>query len=152
MKALRRLTLFAALALCLALPGIGSDGEGGENAGGTGVWILPRANFLAAGELECRSEAPRATMSFASANTNVAITTSTELGDFSAVLVDPISGIPVSLTKSGSDVLVPAELLKQLCEVGCQVADIVITDAQQLGYVIAIEFDQATGQVSMKAY
>jgi hypothetical protein len=49
MNTLLRFVLALALGVWLAMPSLGS--EGGENAGGTGVWILPRATFMASGEV-----------------------------------------------------------------------------------------------------
>ena len=46
MTPLSRILLALALAVWVAVPGVGSDG--GENAGGTGVWILPRAASICA--------------------------------------------------------------------------------------------------------
>jgi hypothetical protein len=143
MKAILRLMLPVALASWLALPGIG--GDGGENAGGTGVWILPRPTFMASGS-PCITGATQARGATTVANVNeaFALTAAEELGAFTATLIDPVSGVPMALPTSGRSIVLGASLLRDLQQAGVA-ASIVIADSQQLGYVMRLTFDAATG-------
>jgi hypothetical protein len=150
MKVLVRLFLLVGVTVWLALPGIGSDG--GESAGGTGVWILPRPTFLASGSPSVTTGCePRGTMAITSPDAPLVLKTGDELGAFSATLIDPWSGVPVSLPTNGREVVVPTNLLRALREAAAS-ADIVVNDSQQLGYVMRVVFDPATGSGLIKVY
>jgi hypothetical protein len=134
MKSLLRPLVALAVAVWLALPLVGNDG--GNNAGGTGIWILPRATFLASGMSQ---STPRATKDLLANGQDVVMEVSSECGECSATFVDELSGQPVALQTSGGLVRLPAALLQSLaCAAGTK-AHIVITDANQLGYLLTID-------------
>lgn len=109
MKSLLRPLVAIALAVWLALPLFGS--EGGNNAGGTGIWILPRATFLASGMSQ---SAPRATKDLLANGQDLVMELSSECGACSATFVDELSGQPVALQANGGLVRLPASLLQSL--------------------------------------
>jgi hypothetical protein len=128
-----------ALAICMALPVLG--GEGGENGGGTGIWILPRANFLT---MNAGSVAPRDARPF-SIQQDVLLQVSSEMGSCSATFMDQVSGSPVALQVTGSVVRMPAALLQLLGSMPNKTAYVTIADATQLGYLVRITVDAVTG-------
>jgi hypothetical protein len=134
MKSLLRPLVALAVAVWLALPLVGN--EGGNNAGGTGIWILPRATFLASGMSQ---STPRATKDLLANGQDVVMEVSTECGACSATFVDELSGQPVALQASGGLVRLPASLLQSLAGAAGTKAHIVITDANQLGYLLTID-------------
>jgi hypothetical protein len=148
MKLLLRLMLPLAVATWLALPGIGSDG--GDNAGGTGVWILPRPTFLASGSVDSVGQ-ERGSISIASCSGGFALATGIELGDFTATFIDPISGVPIALPTCGRQVLLDAALLSALKQTGVQ-GRIVVSDSQHLGYVMNVTMDGVTGACTVRIY
>jgi hypothetical protein len=133
MISLLRVLAALVFALCLALPGIGGDGDGGENGGGTGVWVLPRAGFLT----PPATGAPRATLSI-SVNQDCLLQLSPEMGAATGTFVDDVSGSPVSLGISGSTARIPCALLQSLANMTVRTATVLVSDAAQLGYVIEI--------------
>lgn len=132
------LSVRALLALLLAawftLPSTGDDG--GENAGGTGVWILPRSTYLAASV--CADGAPREAKTFTLAG-DIVLALSSEVGEATATWIDEVAGVAVSLPVSGGQVRVPAALLQALGNAPLRQATVVIADASHAGYVIEIE-------------
>jgi hypothetical protein len=146
MKSLSRILLALALAVWVALPGVGSDG--GENAGGTGVWILPRACWLNSG---LGMGAPRDSRVLqAPLTADCAMMMSVEVGNAVATFVDTLSGVPVSLPVSGSLVRLPVSLLHALSQSPQPTANVLITDAAQVGYVIHISIDPQTGNATIR--
>lgn len=127
-----RLLAAFAVAICLALPGVGS--EGGENGGGTGVWVLPRATFLTPPS----GAAPRDMLAAHNITQNCVMQMSEEVGIATATFVDDMSGIPVELAVNGSIVTIPAVLLQSLVGLSTPTATVLIADAAQMGYVIQI--------------
>lgn len=148
MKALVRFLLFALVAVWLALPTMGTDG--GEGAGGTGVWILPRPTFLASASGSGGFGAVRGSTSIP-ANAPLTLKACAELGLFTATLIDPSSGVSTLLPCNGLDVILSSDLLRTLRET-CGSAHVVIADGTQLGYVIQIAFDPASGAGVVKVY
>lgn len=151
MKAHLRFLLPAVFAAWLALPGIGSDG--GENAGGTGVWILPRPTFLASGAPEITAATPdRGALAVPTVISGpISVAAASELGSFTATLTDPISGVATSLPTNGREFTLTSAMLMGLKSSGAG-AHIVVSDSQQLGYVLRVSFDPATGSGSIKVY
>jgi hypothetical protein len=147
MKALHRLVLLVALATWMALPGVGSDG--GDNGGGGGVWILPRPQYLCSGT---PADAPHGSASLTNLNNGMTLSADSTMGQPCATVIDPVSGVVVSLQTNGRDVTLPGNLLKNLRDSGCASVNIVIADSTQLGYVITVTFDAATGGASLKTY
>ena len=137
MPILLRVLAALALALALALPAVGD--EGGENSGGMGVWVLPRPSFVP--PLPAVS---RATRPF-SITRDCVLQLSADCGPASGTIVDDVTGVPVALQVSGSTVRIPAALLQALAQDSTSTATAIISDSQQLGYVIKITF---TGQGS----
>src|SRR5688572_13626591 len=108
MKAFRNALLALALVAWLAVPGVG--GDGGENGGGTGVWVLPRASTLTCSTgsgVPIACESRPITQDFF-------LLLSSEVGVASATLVDACSGLPVSLPVIGTVLRVPASLLQTI--------------------------------------
>ncbi|MBL8727002.1 MAG: hypothetical protein JNM25_01135 [Planctomycetes bacterium] len=149
MKLLLRLVLPLAVAALVALPGIGSDG--GDNAGGTGVWILPRPTFLASGALESMAPAVHGVLNIASCGSGVALAAGAEMGDFVATLIDPISGMPIALPTNGRQILLSASLLADL-KLAAVEARIVVSDSQHLGYVLGLALDSTTGACTVRIF
>jgi hypothetical protein len=139
MNALNRLLLAVALLVWVALPGI--SGDGGENAGGTGVWILPRATPLAA---VVPSAPPRADKLVSNLNQDLVMQVSAECGNVVGTFVDDIAAVPTALPVVGSLVRVPASLLQALVASGGTSAHVVVTDGNHVGYVIELTVVQGT--------
>lgn len=147
MTSLSRILLALALAVWVALPGVGRDGA--QNAGGTGVWILPRAVYLSSNS--SISSAPRATKVLqAPLTADVSMMMSVEVGNAVATFVDQVSAVPVALPVNGSNVRIPASLLQALSQSSNPSASILITDAAQIGYVIRVDIDQSTGIATIR--
>jgi hypothetical protein len=151
MHALIRSLVAALLALWLAMPSVG--GEGGENGGGAGVWVLPHCSYLtvdpqAGGPLG----APRASRSFSSLGQTVVLQGSTECGQIVATLIDPVSCVPMALPVIGRSAIIPASVLNGLQAAGIPTAQIVMVDAAQQGYVIHVVIDLAAGTVTFNLY
>ncbi len=132
MKSLTRVLVAVALAIWLALPGVG--GDGGENGGGTGVWVLPRAQFLT----QQLGAVPRASLSQHNLAQDVFMQLSPEIGVAMATFVDSATGVPVALPVNGTIVRLPANLLQAMAAAHVSTASILITDAVQVGYLITI--------------
>ncbi len=144
MVATLRFLLALAIAALLAMPIV--SGDGGENGGGTGIWILPRATFLAGG---C-SSTPVDQKAVPSLAADLVMQVSTECGSCTASLVDDVSGVPVSLTVVGNRVRLPASLLQALGASAAK-ASLVILDAQGYGYSMSVSVSPASG-VLVKVY
>ena len=101
MMSLLRPLVAIALAVWLALPLVGN--EGGDNASGTGIWILPRATFLASGMSQA---APRATKELLAIGQDVVMEVSSECGACSATFVTwyPVGSSPHSRHSTQNDV------------------------------------------------
>lgn len=138
MKTLGSAVLALVFLIALALPGFGDDGGG--NGGGTGVWVLPRANFLTAqtgsSSVLAASSAPIAQDRWLQMSPDVGVATAT--------FVDDASGVAVSLQVTGSLVRVPAALLQALALSSAPQAQILISDATQLGYLITVNVNAQT--------
>jgi len=135
--------LFAAL---LALPGIGSDG--GEGAGGTGVWILPIPKVVGPCPLASAPSSPTQTMTV-SATSSFTLKTATSLGSCTAVLIDEMSGVPMPLPVAGRNVTLEKETLQGLLCSGASSAHVVISDANQLYYVFKITVNAAESSLEI---
>ncbi len=147
MTSLSRILLALALAIWVALPGVSSDG--GENAGGTGVWILPCAANLNSGS--GLGGMPRSSRSFqAPLTTDIAMMMSVEVGNATATFVEQVAGVPVALPVNGSLVRIPATLLQALAHAPQPSASILITDAAQVGYVIHVVIDPQSGTATIR--
>lgn len=149
MKAILRLVLPVAFAAWLALPGVSSDG--GENAGGTGVWILPKPTFLASDSPSITTLATeRKSIPNISATNTITLTAAAEMGAMTATMIDPVTGVATALPVSGHDITMRDSLLNGVRCAGIT-ADIVVVDSQQQGYVIRVAFD-ASGTGTIKIY
>lgn len=147
MTSLSRILLALALAVWVALPGVGSDG--GENAGGTGVWILPCAASINSGS--GLGGTPRDSRVLqAPLTADVAMQMSVEVGNAVATFVEQMAGVPVALPVNGSIVRIPATLLQALAQAPHPNANILITDAAQVGYVIQVSIDRQSGAVTIR--
>jgi hypothetical protein len=146
MKSLSKAVFVWALLIAFALPGIGNDG--GENGGGSGVWVLPRACFLTS---QTGSSAP---LAFATRpmNQDLVMTMSAEVGVASGTFLEALSSVPVAVPVVGSTVRVPASLLQALALLQLPQATVVVSDAAQFGYVLKITVNPSTGTVLIQAY
>jgi len=117
------------MAMCIAVPTVG--GEGGENAGGTGVWILPRSSFLCA-----PSAAAGESYTIQNFNRGLVLRVSPELGPVVAVITDSVSGVQIPLAVHGRDVILPASVLTGLVGAGVGDVSLVIFDSHQQGYCL----------------
>ena len=139
-----RILAAALLALWLAIPGISGEGDGGENAGGTGVWILPRSEFLSSGSGMGRQ--PRISpIVIPNLLQDVKLRVSNETGQCSGTLFDGTTNTPVDLPVLGQCVVLPASLLQGLFAARVPTCDIVIVDAARRGYLLSLTFDYGTG-------
>lgn len=134
MPALIRNLLILLVAATLAIPTICD--EGGENNGGGGVWILPCMANVTPVTAEA-SVAARATMVFPNTGSDVKMRTAS-FSSVTATFVDDLSGVPVSLAVSGRVVTLPKGLLQALAASTKKQATIVVSDAQQMGYVMRV--------------
>ena len=140
-----RILAAALLALWLAIPGISGEGDGGENAGGTGVWILPRSEFLSSGS-GMQGRQPRiAPIAIADLQHEVKLRVSGDTGQCTGTLFDGASNMPIDLPVLGQCVVLPASLLQGLFAARVPSCDIVIVDAARRGYLLSLVFDYATG-------
>ena len=95
MKALLHCLLALLAALAVALPSPGS--EGGENAGGTGVWILPFCSQInTESQEEPSSLQARLTIPVADLNRDIRMQLSSQMGQSVATCVDELTGCPTS--------------------------------------------------------
>lgn len=133
MKLLQRVLVAIALAIWMALPSFGDDG--GDNAGGTGIWILPRAGYLAGDLFGGASRSQR----LPSPGQDLLVAVASNCGACSATFLDGLSGQPVSLQSFGGLVRIPSALLQALPQGSGIKAHLVISDATQLGYVMRVE-------------
>lgn len=123
------------VALCLAIPTICD--EGGENNGGTGVWILPAcANITAPRSAAAASS--RGSWAGSGTSVDVKMAVASEMGAPSAMLVDEVSGVPIALPTSGRMVTISKNLLQALHQASVRTASVVITDTMQRGYILKV--------------
>ncbi|HEB52576.1 MAG TPA: hypothetical protein ENI87_04890 [bacterium] len=137
--------IFALLvALCLAVPANGDPG--GENAGGTGVWILPTCAQVIAPTFD-PTQQPRTVKAGIAASADLNMKISSGMGVPTATFVDDLTGLPIPLPVSGRMVTLPAHLMQSLVASPDPNATIVIVDANQVGYVIRVTADPHAGSV-----
>jgi hypothetical protein len=148
MNILTRILAALALAICLALPAIGGEGGGSGETSGGGVWVLPRSGCMF-GLSSWSSMAPRDTHQFA-ISSDVVLQASTEVGIASAIFLDDLSGLPVSLNVSGTQVRIPTALMLGLAQSPGTGATIMIVDAQMQGYLMRLSIN--AGQATITVY
>jgi hypothetical protein len=146
MKSLCKAVFVCALLLAFALPGFGDDG--GENGGGSGVWVLPRACFLTP---LSGSTPPLASMQ-RSINQDLVLQLSAEVGVASGTFLESLASVPVAVPVSGSTARVSASLLQSLALLPVPQATVVISDASHLGYVLKITVTAATSTALIQVY
>ena len=147
MSSLLRKALVLLVAAWLAIPTVCD--EGGENNGGTGVWILPAcANVPATG---AQGGAPvRGQFERSDASTDVKMELASQMSSAVATFVDEVSGSPVALPVTGRIVTVPKQLLQTLKQTALT-GSIIISDAAQRGYVLGLQVSSA-GVVKISVY
>ena len=139
-----RTTLAVLLALWLALPSLGS--EGGGDAGGTGVWILPTAAPMHGALLNPTQ--PRCAGSVRS-QTGLTLSMSSQVGPAAAVFVSASTSDTMPLSVHGGQVVLPQSLLQYLASSGGR-GMIVVTDANQFGYVVDVRAKKVPGEAGLK--
>lgn len=148
MTTFHRALLAMLFAAWLAMPSVGD--EGGENASGGGVWILPCAAIVDESAL-AGGGSPRAQLTGHAVGEELRMQVASNMGCASAVLVSSLSSDPVPVQVCGSVVKLSKQLLQTLA-VGRVPAQLVIVDANQRGYVIDLGFDAAGSEVSLKVH
>ncbi|MCR9245313.1 MAG: hypothetical protein NXI31_09795 [bacterium] len=136
MKNLLRILAVALAAVWLAAPSVG--GEGGENAGGTGVWILPACAPVG-------SPGVRSSFAVNTLASDITMTMSPQIGNAVATAVDPRSGAVLPLSVRGRDVVITAEQLGGFRQAGVTVVDILISDDSRQGYHIRLDIHPTAG-------
>jgi hypothetical protein len=149
-----RVLAAALLALWLAIPGVSGDEAGGENAGGTGVWILPRCEMLSSGSAQNAAfGSPRvAAFVVTDLSKDVRMCVSGECGQTVASLFAGVSGSPISLPVIGQYLLLPSSVMQGLLNARVEVSDIVVLDASQKGYRMQFRIDLQTGQAQILVF
>jgi len=145
---LRNLFCLLVLAL-LAIPTPGDEGEGGENASGTGVWILPACAAIDPAQLD-PSCPTRGQFVCSDMSKPVKMKVSQAMGCATGTFTDDVLGTPVSLSVSGSVVEVPASLMATLAQSPNRVATIVVSDSEQKGYVLRVTVSGTSVQFDVK--
>jgi hypothetical protein len=147
MKAPLNWLLALLLAAWLAMPSRG-DAGGGDNAGGTGVWILPFcANVGSGGGVE----QPRLSIQLGDLSRDVTLECAPEIGAAVATCIDELSGQPVFLSVVGRRVTLPSATLRVLSQARVE-ADIVIADGQQRGYRIHVDVSENDGSLTLRIF
>ena len=149
MKALLHCLLALLVTVIVALPSPGS--EGGENAGGTGVWILPFCSQINSGSEEHSNSTARLTIPVADLNRDISLQLSSQMGQSVATCVDELTGHPTGLVVAGRIVTVPSQLMRSLSQARVN-ATIMVVDASNCGYCIAVQVDHSTGVVNLLVY
>lgn len=148
---LRRVLAAALLALWFAIPGVSGDGDGGENAGGTGVWILPRCTSISSGSSSLgQLTQPRvAPLAIPDLTHTVKFRVSDECGASIATLFDGQSALPVDLPVVGQYVELSAAVLQGLHAASIAESHIVVTDANARGYLMRLRIDLAAARAEV---
>lgn len=150
---LMRVLLAALLTLAVVLPVFGGEGDGGENAGGTGVWILPRSTVLTSSSSQvgpgCTPRVPPLALSTLASDAKLRV--SNECGQVAASLFAGLA-MPVALPVLGQVVTLPAATLRSLVEARVTEATLVLVDASGKGYVMRLVLDLASGTGQLLVY
>lgn len=133
------------VAALLALPGVGS--EGGEGAGGTGVWILPGPKFVGTAPLTAPVTAAAPTSQWVG---DIKLAAAPGMDGVTAMLIDEVSGESMALPVCGREVVLDRSVLAGLIAAGVNTAHIVIVDANQLGYVFKVAVDAANASATLQ--
>lgn len=149
-----RVLAAAFLALWFAIPGISGDGEGGENGGGTGVWILPRCEPISSGSSQIGQMTQPRVAPFAIPNFEhgVKFRVSNECGATSATLFDGDNGTPIALPVVGQYIELPAAMLRGLHAAGVAESHIVVTDSSGRGYLMRLRIDLAEARAEVLVF
>lgn len=137
------LALMAAVWLAIPTPGNG----GGENNGGSGVWILPACAGLTVGQ----SSAPRAEHVVANTSADIKVQVDNNMGTAAATFTDDLSGTTTGMQVTGRIVTVPKQLLQALQQSPVLSGTLLITDASQTGYFIRLTI-QSDGKVRLQVF
>lgn len=127
------LALIAMVWLAIPAPGNG----GGENNGGTGVWILPACANMSATSQDPNA-ATRADMMAPNTASHIKLKVDGAMGASAATFTDNLSGTVVGMQVSGRVVTIPKQLLQSLEQSPVRKATVIITDASQCGYIIRV--------------
>lgn len=150
MTSMLRNLLALLVALWLAVPTTGTEGVGGENGGGTGVWILPACAGLTSSMIDPSAE-PRSTFETDDMDRDLLLRTSVQMGVASATFVDEVTGTPIALDVSGHIVTVPSELLQAIAQTSERAGSLIVSDASLRGYLITIEVT-SSGKIGVRVY
>lgn len=136
MKLAVRVLVVLLAALWLAAPSVG--GEGGDNAGGTGVWVLPEASGLGGPG----SSGPNCSREISNLEKDLKLTVANNVGSFVATVCEVGSGVVMPLATSGRDVLLPAATMVAFRNANVAEVEIVIADESLVGYRIRLTIEQ----------
>ncbi|MCB9876448.1 MAG: hypothetical protein H6835_02510 [Planctomycetes bacterium] len=145
MTTFHRALLAMLFAAWLAMPSVGD--EGGENASGGGVWILPCAAVIDESALE-QGVVARSVLAGHQVNQGLCLQMASNMGSASAVLVSGLSGDVMPLPTSGAKIFLSKQLMQSLAATRTG-AKIVVADSQQRGYVIEITVDASGSTVTL---
>ena len=148
MKLFSRTLLAVLAALWIALPSVG--GEGGENGGGTGVWILPRCSALGSVPQACPGTGQM--RQFSRLSGDITMVVSPQCGQVVATICDPGTGVFVPLSVSGRDVTLPESVLQAFQGASVTSVKIVIADAAQNGYILTLAVNVAAQSGSLQVH
>lgn len=138
------LALMAVVWLAIPAPGNG----GGENNGGSGVWILPACANIT---VQDPNALPRASHSFANTASDIKLKVSSSMGTATATFTDDLSGTTVGMQVAGRVVTIPKQLLQALAQSPVRKGTLLISDAAQNGYVIRV-IVRANGSVKIAVF
>lgn len=128
--------VFSLLVLALlAIPAPGD--EGGENASGTGVWILPACAAIDPAQLD-PSAPTRAQFVCSDTSKPVEMRVSQAMSSVSGTMTYDVLGTPVALEVTGQVVRVSPAMMAALSQSPCKTATILISDVHQKGYVLRL--------------
>lgn len=147
MTTLLRNVLVLLVAAWLAAPTVCD--EGGENNGGTGVWILPCCANVPAVQLDF-SQPAVAEIERPDTSADVKLKVASQVGAATATLIDDVAGVPIALPVVGRIVTLPKGLLQAMAQ-SYKSGTIIISDANQRGYVLRVNIANC-GKVRISLY
>ena len=142
-KPLLRLLLVALTALWIAAPTTGT--EGGENAGGTGVWILPACAGIS-------KPAQPATRQLTNLGRDLTMRVQSTMGSVVATACDPASGLIVPLQVSGRNVSLPSSVICGFRDAAVKRVELLIVDSRMNGYKIRMMISQNGDSATLDVY
>lgn len=146
LKNFTRTLLAILVAVWVAVPTVG--GEGGENAGGTGVWILPASSFVG---MPCwgPSGPSRQLTDFTK---DLRMVVDPNCGQVLATVTDPLTAVVIPLTVCGRDVTLAASTLRAYSDAQVSSVVVLIVDSQQRGYYMTVTINTTAHSASVQIH